>query len=125
MSVSVQTVPVEARNVAAASCIEVSFVAETCKWFIGLAKKLSPTKPAAYIHFLTGEPERTCYEWSRGKFDPPSRAIIKLLRSEVGWIVLEYLMAGCKQSWWLELVRARECSRAYEAARDQLQLPLK
>lgn len=101
-------------------CTDFSIVAASCKWFPGLAKKLSKDKPAAAVHHLTGEPERTCYEWVRGKFDPPSRATIKLLHTDVGWTVLEYLMRGCKKRWWLEVLRARECSLAYEARREQI-----
>lgn len=121
-----------ASNSIAANCsderkpaIQIAAIAGTCKWFIGLSKKLSPNKPAAAIHHLTGEPERTCYEWVRGKFDPPSRAIIKLLHSEVGWIVLEYLMRGCKAAWWIDLQRHRQigCNteRAVSEAQAQFQ----
>ena len=95
------------------------------KWFPGLAKRLSKDKAPAAIHHLTGEAERTCYDWCKGAVDPPARLVIKLLHSEVGWIVLEYLMAGCKQSWWLETVQARECARAYESKREQLQFQFK
>jgi hypothetical protein len=103
-----------AREVVAASCIQLVRVAGSCKWFPGLAKKLSSNKPAPVVAHLTGEAERTCYEWVRGKFDPPSRTIIKLLHTEAGWLVLEYLMHDCKQSWWLETVRARRCAAAYD-----------
>ena len=94
------------------------------KWFPGLAKRLSKDKPAAAIHHLTGERERTCYDWCGGAVDPPARAIIKLLHSEVGWHVLEYLMRGCKQPWWQQVVRARACAAAYEQVREQLELTL-
>jgi len=93
-------------------------------WFSLLAMELFGDSSAKKVHHLTGEPERTCYEWVRGKFDPPSRAVLKLLHTEAGWIVLEYLMRGCTQRWWLETVRARECSLAYEQRREQLSLPL-
>jgi len=86
------------------------------KWFPGLAKRLSKDKPAAAIHHLTGERERTCYDWCGGAVDPPSRAIIKLLHSEVGWHVLEYLMRGCKQAWWLDLQRHRQIGERSERA---------
>lgn len=94
------------------------------KWFPGLAKRLSKDKPAAAVSHLAKERERTCYDWCAGATDPPSRAVIKLLHSDAGWTVLEYLMRGCTARWWLETVRARECSLAYEARREQLSLPL-
>lgn len=77
------------------------------KWFPGLAKRLSKDKPAAAVHHLTSEAERTCYDWVRGKFDPPSRAIVKLLYTDAVWTVLEYLMRDCKQPWWLATKRAQ------------------
>src|SRR6185312_10364267 len=77
------------------------------KWFPGLAKRLSKDKAPAAIHHLTGEAERTCYDWCKGTVDPPARLIIKLLHSEVGWVVLEYLMRGSNQPWWDEVRRAR------------------
>lgn len=94
------------------------------KWFPGLAKRISKDKPAAAIHHLTSEAERTCYDWCKGSVDPPSRAIIKLLHTGVGWLVLEYLMRGCKEPWWLETVRARRCASAYEHERQQFSLDL-
>lgn len=122
-----QTVPAvreTASEVVAANCIEFSIVAESCKWFPGLAKRLWPDKTAAAVHHLTKETERSCYAWVEGKNDPPARALLRLLDTDQGWRILEYLLRGCKQRWWLETVRARECSLAYETRREQLSLPL-
>lgn len=110
-----------ASEVVAATCIEFPIVAEYCKWFPGLAKFISAKKPAPIIAYLTSEPERTCYEWVRGKFDPPSRVLIRLLHSDQGWRVLEYLMRGCKAPWWIEVRQARECAGAYEDRRKAIQ----
>lgn len=92
------------------------------KWFPGLAKNLSKDKSAAAIHHLTGEAERTCYDWCKGAVDPPARAVIKLLHSPAGWLVLEYLMCGCAAPWWREVMRARACAAAYEQKREQFEL---
>ena len=119
MGVTVSAAREIASEAAADNCIELSVVAESCKWFPGLAKFVSAKKPAPIIAYLTGEPERTCYEWVRGKFDPPSRVIIRLLHSEQGWRILEYLMRGCKQPWWLLVVEAREFVAAGDAARRE------
>lgn len=108
----------------AANCTELTVVAASCKWLPGLAKLLSKNKPASTLHYLTGDPERTCYAWVQGKFDPPARSVFKLLHSEVGWLVLEYIMRGCKQPWWIDLQRARHCAAAYEQARGQMELGL-
>ncbi len=99
-------------------------VATSRKWLPGLANALWPAKPAPTLHHLTGAPDRTCYDWCKGAVDPPSRALVTLLQSDQGWRVLEYLMRGNSQRWWLETLRARECSQAYEAKREQLKLPL-
>lgn len=115
---------VEATNVVAANCTQLSIVAESCKWFPGLAKWLSPTKPATYVHYISGEPERSCYAWVEGKNDPPARTLIRMLQSDDGWRVLEYIMRGCKQPWWREVLRARECAAAYEQRREQFELNL-
>jgi hypothetical protein len=122
MQTSSRIAPNPSREVVADNRIDFPIVAESRKWFPGLAKKLSANKPAALVAHLIKEAERTVYDWCAGKFDPPARALVKLLHTEAGWTVLEYLMRGCKQKWWLETLRARECSAAYEARRDQLQL---
>jgi hypothetical protein len=122
-----QSLPVEielSRNPVATNCTELSVVAESCKWFPLLAKKLWPIKTASAVHHLTREPERSCYAWIEAKNDPPSRAFVRLLHTDQGWRVLEHVMGDSKQPWWTETVRARECSAAYEQRREQLQLPL-
>jgi hypothetical protein len=122
-----QSLPIKSdtsRNPVATICTELSLVAESCKWFPGLAKKLWPIKTASAVHHLTREPERSCYAWVEAKNDPPARAIIRLLHTDQGWRCLEYIMRESKQPWWAETVRARECSAAYEQRREQLQLPL-
>jgi len=124
MGQALQAARPEASEVSAASCIELTVVAGTCKWFPALAKFLSPNKPAAAVHYLTSEPERTCYEWVRGKFDPPSRVLLRLLHTDQGWRVLEFIMRGCKQPWWHEVVRARACAAAFDQASGQMELGL-
>jgi hypothetical protein len=133
MSASVSVAAVEARNPSATSreetCGDVSVASVFeifatsrkggTKWFPGLAKRLSKDKAPAAIHHLTGEAERTCYDWCKGAVDPPARLVIKLLHSEVGWTVLEYLMRGCDQPWWDEVKRARNGARAFREAWQQ------
>lgn len=119
MGTSMSVARESAREVGAASCVEISIVAESCKWFPGLAKKLWPGKPAAAVHHLTKEPERSCYAWIEGKNDPPARALLRLLDTDQGWRVLEYLMRDSKQPWWLETVRARKRSAKIDEADQQ------
>lgn len=130
MVISVSAAANKASEVVATIRDEISVIAilatsrKPAKWFPGLAKRISKDKPAAAISHLTGEADRTCYDWCGGAVDPPARAIIKLLHTQVGWVVLEYLMRGCKQPWWLETVRARKCAAAYEHEREQFTLDL-
>jgi hypothetical protein len=125
MRASVQRNEIRASNASAADCKvfpRPAEIAASCKWFPGLANSLWSKKPAATVHYLTDEPERTCYEWVRGKFDPPSRVLVRLLRTDQGWRVLEYLMRGTKEPWWVEVRRARAASKAYDEAVEQLSL---
>jgi hypothetical protein len=92
------------------------------KWFPGLAKKLSKDKPAAAVHHLTGERERTCYDWCAGATDPPARTLIKLLHSPAGRVVLAHVMRGCKEDWWLAAERDHKLAAAAQSFIEQLDL---
>jgi len=110
----------------------VQFVAEIRKWFPGLGKLLArdERKAAPILHYLIGGDAiakvRTCYDWCAGRFDPPAIVIIKLLRSSIGWTVLEYLMRGCKEPWWLEMLEHRRKAEILDRAIQDAQgsLPL-
>jgi hypothetical protein len=125
MNTNVRANEIHATNSVAEIRGELSLVAESCKWFPGLAKWLSPTKPATHVHYICGEPERSCYAWVEGKNDPPSRAVIRMLRSDDGWRVFQYIMRGCDQPWWHEVLRAKRCADAYEREREQFEFDLR
>jgi hypothetical protein len=105
------------RNVGKAS---IDVVATSRKWFEPLCKSLWPAKTASSLHYLTGAPERTCYDWKTGKVDPPARAIISILQSDQGWRFLALLMRGSSKHWWTETVKARDLSHSDD--KDQLEL---
>lgn len=96
-------------------------VAATRKWFPSLSKDLWPGKTAASVHVIVREPERSCYDWVAGKCDPPARVFIRMLHSDQGWRVLEYLMDGCKQRWWLDLVEDRRKARILDRTVEAVQ----
>jgi len=106
---------IEARNSTARLCSD--------DWFAALARKLWPKKPAASVQYLTGSKERACHYWIAGR-EPPGSVVVKLLHSNDGERVLDQIMRGCKEPWWLSLKRARIASRAYDSACEQLSLNL-
>lgn len=89
-----------------------------------LSRALWPQKTPASIEFYTGTPERTARHIAADKSDPGSALLVRILDSDQGWRALVWIMRDSRQPWWLELVRARECSLAYEQRREQLSLPL-
>lgn len=122
MRTSLQPLGDDASEVVAGIGRELFIVANSGKWFPGLAKWLSATKPATLIHYLSGEPERSCYGWVEGRSDPPSRALVTMLRSDEGWRILEYLMRGSEQPWWLETKKARQFTAQTRAVWEQCEM---
>lgn len=98
------------------------FVAECKKWMPLLASGLWTNKAPNTIHDLIGGDVvaslRTCYAWCAGTNEPHGFIVLKLLHSEQGWRVLEFLMRGCEQPWWIDLRRAHYCAAAYERERE-------
>lgn len=91
--------------------------ATTGRWFVSLSKTVFPAKPVQSIACYTGTPARTASRWVSGDVDPPSRILVKLLRSDQGWRVLAHVMRDSTQPWWLAVEAAEQDSL-------QLKLPL-
>lgn len=115
---------------AARVCNEESAAAQLCSdaekegWFKDFARSLWPKKPAASLQYLTGAKERVCHYWCAGR-EPPGSVIVMLLRCSDGERVLNQIMRGCKDPWWLAHRRAVAASKAYDqAAEEQLALNL-
>ena len=89
-----------------------------------MARALWPQKTPSSIEFYTGVAERTARHIAADKSDPGSELLARILDSDQGWKALTWIMRDSSQRWWLETVRARECSQAYEQRREQLSLPL-
>lgn len=89
-----------------------------------LARALWPQKTPASIEFYTGAPERTARHIAADKSDPGSALLVQILDSDQGWRALAWVMRDSRQPWWLEVARSLECSRAYEARREQLKFDL-
>jgi hypothetical protein len=115
---------------AARLCDEKTITAQLCSdpgkegWFKDFARALWPKKTAASLQFLTGCKERASHYWAAGR-EPPASIIVSLLRGSDGERVLDQLMRGCKEPWWLTHRRAVAASKAYDAAaQEQLALNL-
>lgn len=112
---------------AARLCDEKAITAQLCSdpgkegWFKDFAHALWPKKPAASLQYLTGCKERVAHYWVAGR-EPPASIIVSLLRGSDGERVLDQLMRGSKEPWWVEVRRARAASKAYDEAVEQLSL---
>ena len=127
MSATLHSVP----NAASKSVANVGYVrvqtqtpvivrsATSGRWLPKLARTLFSAKPVQSVAYYTDTPERTACRWMSGAVDPPSRALISLIRSDHGWRVLCHVMRDSKQAWWIKTVDA-----VHAAEEDQLQLTL-
>lgn len=64
------------------------------------ARSLWPLKAAHELRARTGRSLRTCEFWLAGRYRPDGEAIVALLRSDVGDVVLAALMEGAASPWW-------------------------
>ena len=94
------------------------------KWFSKLCDRLWKEKPAAALDHLTSAELHQCYRYAAGRQQPPAIVLYELLRGGDGERVLDQLMRGCKEPWWLAMRRARAASKAYDNAAEQLDLDL-
>lgn len=89
-----------------------------------LARHLWPQKTPASIEFYTQAPERTARHIAADKSDPGSALLVRVIDSDQGWRVLQWIMRDSRQPWWRELQRAQRCAKAYEQEREQFELNL-
>jgi hypothetical protein len=99
--------------------------------FSKLATTLWPQKTASHLEFLTGDPERTCFDRLGKDRDPPAGVLVKLLRSPEGGRVIGHVMRGSKADWWqrhqlaeIHLSARAAYDAAFEQASRQLELGL-
>jgi hypothetical protein len=64
---------------AAEICSENIRAARRRKFFRVVATHAYPSKTVAGVHALTGEPERTIYEWMSGRTEAPYSIMLQLL----------------------------------------------
>lgn len=90
---------------------------------MAVCRRIWPDKTAANIAARTGVSERCAAFWLAGKYQMPLAAAHRLIRSEHGFLFLEALMAGSKQTWWRATVvahRAGAVRRTVKRARNEL-----
>ena len=83
------------------------------KWFMHLAHRLwgqGDNRPAKWLRYLTGFPERSCRAYARGEVEV-SPLLYALIRGEQGNRVVDDIMRGSQATWWLEQQRALEVGR--------------
>jgi len=95
-------------------------ILQSREWFAVMSLELWHQKVAAHLAlFVQGGgqecSERTLYDWSSGKHEPPSRILVGLLRSSDGNRVLAWVMRDCEQTWWQAHQRAERIYNALQA----------
>ena len=81
-----------------------------------VAKEEFETKRAANLAARAGCKPRMCDYWLAGKFDIGGDALANLLRSDIGFKILERLMGGAKPDWWQQVKRAQGLGAARQQA---------
>ena len=74
-----------------------------------------PRKTALELALRSGASPRSAETWLAGKGAPNAEALAALLRSDLGLIVLEAIMAGAAPPWWGALRRQIAISRLRRA----------
>ena len=87
-----------------------------------LARHLWPKKTPASISYYTGMPDRTARHVTSTDADPGSIFLAKLIDSDQGWRVLQWIMRNSVQPWWLRVLedfkhgdKRREAERELQA----------
>lgn len=94
-------------------------------WFYDSAQHLLGKDAGLHLHYITGEPQSTCYAYvardSEKRRKISSYFLRKLLHSEQGEPWLCALMHGCRAAWWLNREHIIQRERRLDAlARDIL-----
>lgn len=88
-----------------------------------LARRLWPSKTAVNLASRTDVSVRAAELWLEDRNDMSAEALVQLLRSDVGYEVLQDLMQGAPSSWWRDFergVRIRDIDKKIEWQRAAL-----
>lgn len=88
-----------------------------------MARRLWPSKTAINIASRAEVSERAAKLWLEGRTEPGADALVNLLRSDVGFELLQQIMVGSGTRWWNEFetgVHLAELNEKHEFLKQQI-----
>ncbi|MBB6167149.1 hypothetical protein [Chelatococcus composti] len=92
-----------------------------------VARRLWPVKTARNLAMRTGKNHRSAEDWLALRTGMSADALAELLRSDVGWDVLDAIMEGSGASWWPKArrdLKAAQIERRIDALKEELRREL-
>lgn len=89
----------------------------------GLARRLWPSKTAVNLASRAQISERAAKLWLEGRTEPGADALVNLLRSDAGFMLLQSIMEGSGTRWWREFeagVELAELNQKHEFLKRQI-----
>lgn len=90
----------------------------------GVARRLWPSKTAINLASRAEISERAAKLWLEGRTEPGADALVALLRSDIGFELLQDIMQGSGTRWWRDFERGVQIAQLEERIewqRDQLE----
>jgi hypothetical protein len=88
-----------------------------------MARRLWPSKTAINLSSRAEISKRAAELWLEGRTEPGADALVNLLRSDVGFELLQQIMQGSGTRWWTEFetgVHLAELNEKHEFLRKQI-----
>lgn len=88
-----------------------------------MARRLWPSKTAVNLASRAEISERAAKLWLEGRTEPGADALVNLLRSDIGFELLQQIMEGSGTRWWKEFetgVHLAELNEKHEFLRKQI-----
>lgn len=88
-----------------------------------LARRLWPSKTAVNLSSRTGVSKRAAELWLEGRTEPGADALVNLLRSDAGFMLLQSIMEGSGTRWWRDFeagVELAELNEKHEFLKKQI-----
>jgi hypothetical protein len=83
---------------------------------VGIIRRAWPRKTSAHVAYVTGASERSVQFWLAGETKMSLQQVIALLKTDVGFDILEAIMEdGCKAEWWVVAQVAQNVRRSRKA----------
>lgn len=88
-----------------------------------MARRLWPAKTAINLSSRAEISKRAAELWLEGRTEPGADALVNLLRSDAGFVLLQSIMEGSGTRWWKEFetgVHLAELNEKHEFLRQQI-----